>query len=145
MAPLQRQTLGSIRSAMDSHTYTDWRDKPTVSQPLKKMNALYGTRSLFPCSQEPVTGPYPEPVESSPNPPRTTLSSIWILFSTALYVFLVDSFLLVFFQQDFLHFFFRSGKSQHIFRGNVKILKDPTCLSHVARESRIGQLCLNRR
>jgi hypothetical protein len=48
----------------------------------------------LPCSQEPSTGPYPEPDQSSPYNPIP--SSILILSTTYVLVFLVVSFILAF-------------------------------------------------
>jgi hypothetical protein len=47
-------------------------------QLLKKFPAFYGTKSSLPCSQEPSTGPSPEPDKSNPSHP-VSLRSILIL------------------------------------------------------------------
>jgi hypothetical protein len=36
-------------------------EEPPIVQPLKNFPAFYGTHRFIPCSQEPSTGPYPEP------------------------------------------------------------------------------------
>jgi hypothetical protein len=44
-------------------------EKLTVIQPVKKSPAFMETEGSSPRSQQPATGPYPEPDESSPHPP----------------------------------------------------------------------------
>jgi hypothetical protein len=53
-------------------------EKLPIVHLLKKFPAFYGTQGSSPCSQEPSTGPYPEPDRSSPCHP-IHLRSISIL------------------------------------------------------------------
>jgi hypothetical protein len=56
------------------------------------------------CSQEPFTGPYPEPGQSSPFPSQhISLRSILILSTTYVLVFLVVSFILAFSPISYMH------------------------------------------
>jgi hypothetical protein len=58
----------------------------------------------LPCSQEPSTGPYPEPHQSNPYHP-TYLSKIILIFSTHLLLGLFIGFLLSGFPTNNLHAF----------------------------------------
>jgi hypothetical protein len=49
---------------------TSWEaNSHSASQEIKKFPAFYGNWSSLLCSQEPATGPYPEPYESNPHLP----------------------------------------------------------------------------
>jgi hypothetical protein len=48
-------------------------EKPPIVQPLKNFPAFYGNRRFNTCSQEPSTGPYPDPDGSSPYHPILSL------------------------------------------------------------------------
>jgi hypothetical protein len=56
-------------------------EKLPIVQPFKNFPAFYETLTLSSCSQEPSTGPYPEPVRSSPHHPILSLWYILILYT----------------------------------------------------------------
>jgi hypothetical protein len=70
--------------------------KPAVTRQLKKFPAFYRTQKFTTRWQETVTGPYPEPDESSPHP-TTHFSKIYCIISSHLLLELSsDHFLYVF-------------------------------------------------
>jgi hypothetical protein len=69
-----------VSHGLDNSYLSPWSrvllEKPPVAQLLKNFTTFYGTRSSLPCSQEPSTGSYPEPDQSSPYHPILSLRSI---------------------------------------------------------------------
>jgi hypothetical protein len=60
----------ATRTLRGTNELTPWRrvplKKPLVAQLLNSFATFYGTQRLSPCSQEPSTGPFREPDQSSP-------------------------------------------------------------------------------
>jgi hypothetical protein len=80
-----------------------WTQTPTklikkkLTLMLKNFPILYACESSLPCSQQPSTGPYPEPEPSSPQHPMLSISDPFEYYpATYVWVFPVVSFLLVF-------------------------------------------------
>lgn len=67
---MAEDTVGQTEIALRSYIWraVSYLDK-WVAQLVKKFSTLYRTWKFISISQQPATGPYPEPEESSPHPP----------------------------------------------------------------------------
>jgi hypothetical protein len=107
------ERVKTVNALDGSATMIDFRDLTYGAEPFLRSCQLCshsGTSQHFkepesssPCSQEPSTGPYPEPVRSSPYHPILSLSKIHFNTPTYVFVFLVVSFLLVFPPISYMH------------------------------------------